>query len=109
MLQTVQKVETTKEVLAARFGHTMVSGNYNHYLLVGKDKLILFGGAIGDTNKYTITGDTYVLDAKTFAWKKLLCGGIPPTPRAAHACAMVYTFQMVVYGGAAGGGFDINV
>jgi len=70
---------------------------------VGKDKLILFGGAIGDTNKYTITGDTYILDSKSLVWRKLLCGGIPPTPRAAHASAMVCTLQIVVYGGATGG------
>lgn len=38
-------------------------------------------------------------------WKKLICGGVPPTPRAAHACAMVDNLQMVVYGGATGGNF----
>jgi len=73
-------------------------------IIVGKEKIVLFGGAIGDTNKYSITGDTYILDVPTFKWKKLVCGGVAPSPRAAHACAMVDTLQMVVYGGATGGG-----
>ena len=37
-----------------RFGHTIT--------LISKTLAILFGGAIGDTGKYTITGDTYSFD-----------------------------------------------
>lgn len=71
--------------------------------------MILFGGAIGDTNKYTITGETYVFDMALLKWKRLSCGGVPPTPRAAHASAMVDNLQMVVYGGATGGSFRILI
>jgi hypothetical protein len=38
---------------------------------VNKTKAVLFGGATGDTGKYTITGDTYALDLATFEWTKL--------------------------------------
>ncbi len=63
----------------------------------------MFGGAVGDTNKYNITGDSYLLDLPANKWKKLVCGGTSPTPRAAHACTTVETLQMVLYGGATGG------
>ena len=64
--------------------------------------MVLFGGAIGDTNKYNITRDTFILDMSTLMWKRPNCCGVLPTPRAAHACATVDIYQMVVYGGAAG-------
>jgi hypothetical protein len=70
--------------------------------IVGKNKIVLFGGAIGDTNKYNITRDTFILDMNTLIWKKPNCSGIFPTPRAAHTCATVEIYLMVVYGGAAG-------
>jgi len=38
-----------------RFGHTIT--------LVSKTKSILFGGATGDTGRYTITADTYLFDS----------------------------------------------
>jgi protein phosphatase len=34
----------------------------------------------------------------------LLVKGVPPSPRAAHASTNVETMQMVVFGGATGGG-----
>ena len=40
-------------------------------LLVSKSKVILFGGATGDTGKYIITGDTYGLDLIGNKWAKL--------------------------------------
>ena len=46
-----------------RFGHTIT--------LISKTKCILFGGATGDTGRYTITADTYLFDSSTAAWKKL--------------------------------------
>jgi len=46
-----------------RFGHTIT--------LVSKTKSILFGGATGDTGRYTITADTYIFDNTTLIWKKL--------------------------------------
>ena len=44
--------------------------NYN-FLVVSKSKVILFGGATGDTGKYIITGDTYGLDLIGNKWSKL--------------------------------------
>jgi len=40
-------------------------------LLVSKSKVVLFGGATGDTGKYIITGDTYALDLISYKWTKL--------------------------------------
>jgi len=71
---------------------------------VSKKKAVLFGGATGDTGKYVITGDTYILDMPSKKWTKLEGSGIAPAPRAAHASTSVDTLQMVVYGGATGGG-----
>lgn len=42
-----------------------------HLNLVSKSKVILFGGATGDTGKYIITGDTYALDLIGNKWSKL--------------------------------------
>lgn len=71
---------------------------------MSKKKAVLFGGATGDTGKYVITGDTYILDMPSKKWTKLEGSGIAPAPRAAHASTSVDTLQMVVYGGATGGG-----
>jgi hypothetical protein len=30
--------------------------------MISEDKAILFGGAIGNTGKFSITGDTYICD-----------------------------------------------
>jgi hypothetical protein len=70
------KVEVFGEVPLARFGHTITQ--------VSKSKVILFGGATGDTGKYIITGDTYALDLICNKWAKLDGSGICPSPRAAH-------------------------
>lgn len=43
---------------------------YN-FVVVSKSKVILFGGATGDTGKYIITGDTYGLDLIGNKWSKL--------------------------------------
>ena len=58
-----QKVEVFGEVPLARFGHTVTQ--------VSKSKVVIFGGATGDTGKYIITGDTYVLDLIGSKWSKL--------------------------------------
>ena len=77
----VEKVDTFGEVPLARVGHTITQ--------VSKTKVILFGGATGDTGKYVITGDTYTLCMMTFKWQKLDGAGIAPSPRAAHgSCAV---------------------
>ena len=82
----------------ARFGHTMTA--------VSKNKIVLFGGATGDTGKYSITADAYCLDLLSCQWTRLdtTVAGTPPSPRAAHASTGAESMQMVVYGGATGGG-----
>ena len=92
----VEKVDTFGEVPLARFGHTITQ--------ISKTKVVLFGGATGDTGKYVITADCYYLCLMTFKWSKLDGAGIAPSPRAAHASCAVDTLQMVIYGGATGGG-----
>jgi protein phosphatase len=92
----------------ARFGHTIT--------LVSKTKVVLFGGATGDTGKYSMTGETYLFNILTKTWSKLngtqfkvyinntfIVKGVPPSPRAAHSSTNVEQMQMVVYGGATGG------
>jgi protein phosphatase len=60
---------------------------------ISKTKVVLFGGATGDTGRYSITGDAYSLDLMSKTWKRLdSIGGIAPTPRAAHASASVEAF-----------------
>ena len=79
-----------------RFGHTMIA--------VNKTKIVLFGGATGDSGRYTITGDTFVLDLAARRWKALTSAtGVPPGPTAAHASCAIDAGRMVVYGGATGG------
>jgi len=51
----------------------------------------MFGGATGDTGKYVITGDTYILDLPSKKWMKLEGGGIAPAPWAAHSSTSVDT------------------
>jgi len=74
-------VEVFGEVPLARFGHTITQ--------VSKSKVILFGGATGDTGRYVITGDTYALDIIGNKWSKLDGSGIAPSPRAAHGSCSV--------------------
>lgn len=78
----------------ARFGHTVTP--------IGKDKAILFGGAVGDTGKYVITGDTFMCDYNNKRWKKLEPRGVAPSNRAAHS-AICIDHYFFVYGGALGG------
>ena len=72
------KVEVFGEVPLARFGHTITQGKYTYIdltnslsYLVSKSKVVIFGGATGDTGKYIITGDTYALDLISSRWSKL--------------------------------------
>ena len=87
--------------------------------MVHKTKVVLFGGATGDTGKYSMTGETYMFNILTKTWSKLngnffiyskwlilnLVKGVPPSPRAAHSSTNVEQMQMVVYGGATGGNY----
>ncbi|EGR28942.1 ser thr protein phosphatase family protein, putative [Ichthyophthirius multifiliis] len=92
----MEKVDYTGNVPQARFGHTIT--------YISKGKAILFGGATGDTGRFQITGDTYSFDIQTRIWKKIETNGNQPSPRAAHAATGLEINQMVVYGGATGGG-----
>lgn len=75
----MSKVEVFGEVPLARFGHTITQGNSDSLsrVIVSKSKVVLFGGATGDTGKYIITGDTYTLDLISFKWTKLEGTRIP--------------------------------
>jgi protein phosphatase len=89
-------LEVAKQVPQARFGHTIT--------MVHKYKVVLFGGATGDTGKYSMTGETFIFNILLKTWTELNVKGVPPSPRAAHASTNVEQMQMVVYGGATGGG-----
>jgi protein phosphatase len=92
--------EVSGQVPEPRFGHTAVCLENG-----GSPKVILFGGAVGDNGKYSITNDTYVLDAGTNHWQKLLSSDeSEPSPRAAHAAVAFGGRTMLLYGGATGGG-----
>mmetsp|Transcript_80988 Transcript_80988/g.252707 ORF Transcript_80988/g.252707 Transcript_80988/m.252707 type:complete len:830 (-) Transcript_80988:43-2532(-) len=98
---TTAKPEYAKEqqhgdIPAPRFGHTTT--------LVGNSRVVLFGGATGDSGRYTITADAFLLEASTDTWSRITAEGTPPSARAAHAAACVDRSQMVIYGGATGGG-----
>jgi hypothetical protein len=102
-----EDVEAFGDIPQARFGHTIT--------LVSKTKVVLFGGATGDTGKFSMTGETYIFNIIEKNWIKLngktavnnlvVVKGVPPSPRAAHSCTNVEQMQMVVYGGATGGKF----
>ena len=79
--EKITPVNTFGEVPLARFGHTMTQ--------ISKTKVVLFGGATGDTGKYVITGDVYIFCMMTSKWSKLEGAGIAPSPRAAHKSCSV--------------------
>lgn len=91
----IRKLDTAGDIPKARFGHTAN--------LVDKNRVVLFGGATGDAGNYRITNDTYELQLDTLTWT-FLDTSQQPSARAAHAAACVESNQLVVYGGATGGG-----
>mmetsp|Transcript_85324 Transcript_85324/g.178299 ORF Transcript_85324/g.178299 Transcript_85324/m.178299 type:complete len:833 (+) Transcript_85324:123-2621(+) len=95
--QYVKEQQYGSEIPAPRFGHTTT--------LVGNNRVVLFGGATGDSGRYTITADAFVLEADSNTWTRIRAEGAnTPSARAAHAAACVDVSQMVIYGGATGGG-----
>lgn len=58
--QIVEEVEVNGDIPQARFGHTIT--------IVSKTKVVLFGGATGDTGKYSMTGETYMYNILNKAW-----------------------------------------
>ena len=87
----VEEVEVNGDIPQARFGHTVT--------IVAKSKIVLFGGATGDTGKYSMTGETFLFNVLSKNWQKLqgknscliiiLVKGVPPSPRAAHSSTNV--------------------
>ena len=59
----MEKIEALGNIPQARFGHTI---SY-----IAKGKAILFGGATGDTGRFSITGETYSFDVANRFWKKV--------------------------------------
>ncbi len=92
----MEKLEVLGDNPKPRFGHTMNQISIN--------KAILFAGAIGDSSQYSITNDLYSLDLVKFIWKKLNPSGKKPSVRAAHASCSIELNQVMIYGGATGGG-----
>jgi hypothetical protein len=57
------KVDCVGKIPSPRFGHTLV--------LVSPVKIVLFGGAVGDTKNFQFSNDTFVLNLMTKIWLKL--------------------------------------
>lgn len=72
------------------FGHTIATD--------GKEMVLLFGGAIGKSNQYTVTNRTYSFDKINGKWKEILCSGEIPSPRAAHA-SVIISNVLIIFGG----------
>jgi protein phosphatase len=71
----------TYTIPQARFGHTSTT--------VSKHKIVQFGGATGDTGKYSMTGETYIFNMLLNTWTELTPKGVAPSPRAAHSSTNV--------------------
>jgi len=59
----VEELEAFGDVPQARFGHTIT--------LVSKNKVVLFGGATGDTGRYSMTGETFLFNFIDKQWQRL--------------------------------------
>lgn len=58
-----QKVECSGKTPSARFGHTLT--------MVSGSKIVMFGGAVGDTKNFVFSNETYTLNLMTKIWTKL--------------------------------------
>lgn len=92
----METLKVTGDLPQPRFGHTIT--------LVTESKAVLFGGAVGEYGKYSIRGEAYVFECTNKSWKKLNPGGNLPAARAAHSSTAVEANQLIIYGGATGGG-----
>ncbi len=61
--QAHETLDIAKNVPQARFGHTIT--------MVNKYKVVLFGGATGDTGKYSMTGETFIFNLLLRTWTEL--------------------------------------
>ena len=60
-----QKVECLGKLPSARFGHSLT--------MVSQSKIVMFGGAVGDTKNFVFSNETYSLNLGTKTWNKLEC------------------------------------
>lgn len=58
-----EKIESVGNIPLPRFGHTTTA--------LGKSRIILYGGATGNTGQFSITDNTYLLDIPSKLWKKV--------------------------------------
>ncbi|KAL6177987.1 hypothetical protein ACLB2K_049507 [Fragaria x ananassa] len=75
----------------AREGHSAA--------LVGK-RLFVFGGCgkSANNNEEVYYNDLYILNTETFAWKKAITSGQPPSPRDSHTCSSSRNTVIVIGG-----------
>ena len=96
----IETVTTFGNMPVAKFGHTAT--------LVNKDKQIIFGGASGNVDTYSITNECFCQDIQnnpvSFTWRKLQNTGTIPCSRAAHACCKIEDNRQLLFGGATGAG-----
>eukprot|EP00727_Mastigamoeba_balamuthi_P011109 m51a1_g6620 hypothetical protein (315) ;mRNA; r:44740-46098 len=71
-------------------------GRHSASLVAHGDELVLFGG----TSTALAFNDVHVLNTKTWAWRKVECGGNVPTGRWGHRAHVIPgTHTMIVHGG----------
>ena len=70
---------------------------------LGQHEMLVFGGS---TKTQGMTGDAFVLDTRTWEWRKLrtVTGEAVPTPRGSSCAAPIDGRTCVIYGGAGLGG-----
>eukprot|EP00758_Cryptobia_borreli_P003742 Tbor_TRINITY_DN3957_c0_g1::TRINITY_DN3957_c0_g1_i1::g.697::m.697 len=73
-----------------------------HSCVVLGNKIIRYGGKVNPT---TLTDETVAMDLATNVWKRLVCAGQVPHPRAYHT-AVTHGFRMYVFGGLLAVGLD---
>lgn len=58
-----EKIQVFGNVPSPRFGHTCT--------VLSKNKIVMYGGATGNTGQFSITDNTYLLEMANKFWKKL--------------------------------------
>ena len=88
-------VNFTGSIPETRFGHSITQISPTDYFL--------FGGAIGNAGSYEITSDAYILNLNALSSTKLSIQN-DIGPRAAHSVTVIKEYQVILFGGATGGG-----
>lgn len=97
----IEDFRVTGQIPEGRFGKDYVGHTLT---LISDSRAILFGGAVGNSNEYTITNDTYTLDLFSKSFVKIQPQGECPEPRAVHAALALENSEFLIYGGIAEGG-----